>query len=329
MKKLSIIVPVYNVEKYLSKCLDSLINQDIPVDEYEIIIVNDESPDNSLLIAEEYSKKYKNISIISQKNKGLGGARNTGIRAARGKYLLFVDSDDYIEKNCLQLLLHNIEKDSLQVLRFNYESVNENGNIIPKKKNALYGVVWDDEIISGEEFLANKLGWVCTVWAFLFDTSMIKQHELYFDESIYLEDVEWIYRVFEKAERVKSIHTLIYYYLQREGSILHPQNTARIRKLSNDQLQIIETFQTLALNKRRNQWYKGMIAFSTVSLLGNVSNLFYNERRIYIDKLKKMKVYPLSYHNMTLKQRLNILVCNISPSLYCWIKWKSSREFLK
>ena len=120
MKLLSIIVPVYNVEKYLSKCLDSLLAQDIPISDYEIIIVNDGSTDSSLVIAESYSQTNSNIRVISQLNKGLGGARNTGIRSSEGKYLFFVDSDDTIQKNTLKPLLECMESKKLQVLRFNH-----------------------------------------------------------------------------------------------------------------------------------------------------------------------------------------------------------------
>ena len=101
MKRLSIIVPIFNVELYLAKCLDSLVIQDIQKHEYEIIIINDGSTDSSKDIIKSYLKKYSNIRYIVQENQGLGGARNTGILNACGKYLMFVDSDDYIEKNCL------------------------------------------------------------------------------------------------------------------------------------------------------------------------------------------------------------------------------------
>ena len=95
----SIVVPVYNVEAYLEKCLDSLVNQNF--DNYEVIIVNDGSTDKSKEIAQRYENKYSNVVLIDQKNKGLGGARNTGIEAVKGEYILFVDSDDYIHPDTL------------------------------------------------------------------------------------------------------------------------------------------------------------------------------------------------------------------------------------
>lgn len=97
MVKLSIIIPVYNVELYIEKCLQSCLSQDIPYDEYEIIVVNDGSPDGSLAIAESIAKTTTNMTIISQKNGGLSAARNTGMSVAKGEYIWFVDSDDWIE----------------------------------------------------------------------------------------------------------------------------------------------------------------------------------------------------------------------------------------
>ena len=113
MLYLSIIVPLYNSEKYLPKCLDSLLDQDIQESEYEIILVDDGSPDNSRFIAGEYARAHSNIVVISQANKGTSGARNTGLRHASGKYVYFVDPDDYILNNSLSRLLRHMEEKSL------------------------------------------------------------------------------------------------------------------------------------------------------------------------------------------------------------------------
>ena len=109
MIKVSVIVPVWNVEKYLEKCLDSLVNQTLK--EIEIIVVNDESPDNSQKIIDKYVKKYpKKIKALSQKNGGQGSARNHGLKYATGEYIGYVDSDDYIEKNMYELMYNKAKK---------------------------------------------------------------------------------------------------------------------------------------------------------------------------------------------------------------------------
>lgn len=105
MIKLSIIIPMFNVAQYLRKCVLSAFNQGLSTNEFEIIMVDDESPDNSLDIAKDMSKTHDNITVISQKNKGLGGARNTGITHAKGEYLLFLDADDYLLPNTFKFLV--------------------------------------------------------------------------------------------------------------------------------------------------------------------------------------------------------------------------------
>ena len=123
-KFLSIILPVYNVERYLAECLDSCLEQDIPHDDYEIICVNDGSPDNSAEILERYAREHSNIRVITQPNGGLSAARNTGLAAACGAYIWFVDSDDFIRKNCLAELrrfLTETPVDSLSIGYYEFE----------------------------------------------------------------------------------------------------------------------------------------------------------------------------------------------------------------
>ena len=116
--KFSFIVPVYNVEKYLSRCLDSLLTQNYQ--NFEIICINDGSPDNSINILQMYQKKHNNIFIINQENKGLGGARNTGLKYASGDYIWFIDSDDWIEPTSLYLLNNYISQEgSKDMILFN------------------------------------------------------------------------------------------------------------------------------------------------------------------------------------------------------------------
>lgn len=122
--KLSIIIPVYNVELYVEKCLCSCAEQNLSPDEYEIIVINDGTKDNSLEIVEKVAKDYTNIFIYSQENKGLSATRNKGLSLAKGEYEWFVDSDDWIEKNCLKDIVSNIE--GFDVLAMGYIQANVN-----------------------------------------------------------------------------------------------------------------------------------------------------------------------------------------------------------
>ena len=123
MIKLSFIVPIYNVEPYLRKCVDSLLAQDYS--DYEIILVDDGSPDGCPKICDEYAAAHKNVRVVHRPNGGLSAARNSGIEVAKGEYICFVDSDDYWEPNVIGRLMEQIERDDLDVLRFKDQNVNE------------------------------------------------------------------------------------------------------------------------------------------------------------------------------------------------------------
>ena len=121
MVKISVIIPVYNVEKYLKECLDSVINQTLK--DIEIICVNDGSTDNSLNILENYAKKDNRIIVISQKNKGLSGARNTGLKYCSGEYVSFIDSDDYVSKDLFELTYNNAISNNSDLVIFKIASL--------------------------------------------------------------------------------------------------------------------------------------------------------------------------------------------------------------
>ena len=116
--QLSIIIPAYNAEHYLGECLDSCLNQDLPVEDYEIIVVNDGSADATLEVAEKWAGLHNNIKVLSQENQGPSIARNKAIDIAQGKFIMFIDSDDYIVENCLKTLTTRCIEEDLDMLRF-------------------------------------------------------------------------------------------------------------------------------------------------------------------------------------------------------------------
>jgi glycosyltransferase involved in cell wall biosynthesis len=323
MKNLSIIVPVYNSDKYLSKCLDSLLAQDIPSDEYEIIIINDGSTDGSLTIAEYYSNHYPNIKIISQDNKNVGGARNTGIRESAGKYLFFVDSDDYIRPDCLGNLLDCMETKSLDLLRFNYESVNVKGEIIPKCNNSTHSIVYSENVVDGESFLTDYLGWACYPWLFIFNASFIKNNNFYFIENIYYEDTKWLVQVLLEVKRVQSINKQVYFYMQHSGSITQSAHFEKKNKTITDKLQIVDFLKQVLQttnNKKVKLWCEGMISLTFMGILAYVENEVHDRKKEVIQLLYYQRFLPLKSYQFTVKQKRDLCLINISPLLYCFLK---------
>ncbi len=209
---LSIIVPAYNVEKYLEKCLLSCLHQDIEKNKYEIIVVDDGSPDNSGAIADKIASRYLNVRVIHQTNRGLSGARNEGLQHAKGEYIWFIDSDDWIESNCLYRIVSQL--DGIDVLLLQYRKVYENGN---PPFNPPFCVSKKHE--TGKEFLKRSLFPHPAQFA-IYRKQFLIENQLFFVEGIYHEDSEFKPRVLYLAESINSDIFVCYNYLQRNsGSI--------------------------------------------------------------------------------------------------------------
>lgn len=313
--KLSIIVPAYNVEKYLRKCVDSLLMQDLPAEDYEIILVDDGSVDASGMIADEYAARYDNISVIHQDNKGLSEARNTGIRVAQGKYIQFVDSDDFIEPNVLEGLAQKMENDNLDVLRFNYQNVNEQYEVFEPNKVSKPFVDYRDEVCDGLTFLTERLGYGCYVWQFVVKRELLM--DCIFKPEIYFEDTEWTPRMLVQAKRATSVDTMVYNYLLRIGSITQSVSNEKKRKVLNDKLSLIDDLQKLAEQVDDRRWFDGMIASTVLSILTTVAIEHYGETKHYIHLLKQLGVFPLSKYHLTPAAQRKRLLANLSPRLLC------------
>ncbi len=210
--KLSIVLPVYNVSPYIERCLNSIINQ--ITEDVELILVDDESPDNSILIAEQFlSKNLCSYQIIHQKNKGLGGARNTGLLNSRGDYVWFVDSDDVICEDCIDKVLYSINNQDLVI--FDYESINAKGLVSQtyKKCHRL-----DD--CSGAEVESYFV--LSQAWRSIYSRKFLLNHEIFFREHFLHEDGEFNMRVMFYAKNISYIPNVIYrYYTQNGSSIMN------------------------------------------------------------------------------------------------------------
>lgn len=210
---LSIIIPVYNVEKYIKRCIQSCAVQDIPSDDYEIIVVNDGTQDNCMGIAEDLSHLYKNISIYNQENRGLSVARNTGLSKAKGIYVWFVDSDDSIVENCLKGIVESL-KNAPDILQIQHQLIYEDGR--PDKTAKITEI---EGVKTGKEILL--AGGLPTPAQFsIYRRDFLMRNNLCFFPGIYHEDVEFKPRAIYFAERITSHNAIVYNYLQRAtGSI--------------------------------------------------------------------------------------------------------------
>ncbi|RIV74386.1 glycosyltransferase family 2 protein [Flagellimonas aequoris] len=212
---LSIVVPVYNVEAYIEKCLRSVYNQDLSPVQFEVIVVNDGTKDKSLEICEVLQKEFTDLKIISQENKGLSGARNTGLSHAKGDYVWFVDSDDWLPANCLKQIVDTLKIKSPDLLWLGH-SVVHNGEII-----RTYIPAPIDEPVAGDEFFAHHLQGLYYIWKFIYSREFLSNNNLFFYEGLLYEDLEFTPRALEVAQRCITLTDSFYFYLMREGSIVN------------------------------------------------------------------------------------------------------------
>ncbi len=240
--KFSVIVPVFNVEVYLKDCLDSILQQDIEQEQFEVLLVNDGSTDKSSAICEEYSKLYGNVTLISQKNRGLSAARNRGLNAAKGKYIIFVDSDDYIERNTFSLIYREIEKNKLDVLAINKVMHTEKNEFLSVQK--LKGFE-EDKVMDGTNYISkNGFCMFVTAWAYIYSRKFLELNNLRFVEGLLHEDCEWISHWFPCCKKIGYIDVNFYHYVLSNGSITRGKNI----KKSFDLVRIAELVNIYAEN---------------------------------------------------------------------------------
>ena len=322
--KLSIIVPIYNVAPFLRKCVDSLLAQDIS--DYEIILVDDGSTDDSGAIADELTaypqplpeRRGVLMKVIHQENKGLSAARNTGIAVAQGEYIMFVDSDDYLQPNVLRTLMEQIERNNLDVLRFRYQNVKESGEAFAPYKDMTNYNDYSPVPTDGLTFLNERMGNQCYAWQFIL-RSKLCQEEI-FTSSIYFEDTDWTPRLLLRAERVASTELVVYNYLWREGSItLSQKDIQKQRKQLHDKINLLLKLNDWGSKVADRRWFDGMISALMVNIVGIIASTFYAERKKYVQQIKSIHLLPLSTYHIAPRAQRKVKLINLSIDLAVWV----------
>ena len=298
MPEFSIVVPIYNVEGYLKKCLDSILNQTFV--DYEIILVNDGSTDQSLSIIKEYMSKYPDIKLINQENKGLSEARNSGLKEARGNYVLFVDSDDFIDKDLLLNLNESIINNP-DLVRFQLRVVSDKTiDINEEAFDSLNGHDAFKKII--------KYRFVENAWAYLYSRKYLIDNEFLFKPNMYHEDYGLIPLAIIKASKVNSISYIGYNYVQRSNSIMSDSNYMKTRKKAFD---VLSQYLDI-VNKDSDPYYRSFLANSVILKLKDLNKEDYKK---YLSEIKKHKVFD-NILSDTLVRKIKKMLLKISPKLY-------------
>lgn len=322
MPKISIIVPVYNVEDYLENCIDSILNQTFK--DFELILVNDGSTDKSLEICEHYKDIDDRVCIIDKKNGGLSSARNAGLNIAKGEYIGFVDSDDYIHPQMYEILYNQIVKNQADISICNYEEVynydegyfqyNENNksDIIIEYLSNIQSL---ERIDSPEEVI------FVVAWNKLYKREIFK--DLRYKHGIIHEDEYIIHRILYKCEKVVYIKSPLYFYMQRDGSIM--QKRTQITRIDyllalSDR---IKFFDEKGLKDLQNKYER--LYFVEMFNIYPKFKKYKNYKKKLLLRLNFLKLITILKNNevYSFKEKVLWIIFCISPQIY--IKYRNYR----
>ncbi len=288
--KLSIIIPVYNLEEYIEETLQSCLDQDISLEEYEIICVNDGSKDHSADVIQKYCNQYPNVRLYTQENAGVSAARNKGIQLAQGDYIWFVDGDDFIAKNCLSSLMSTVELNNVDIFRFRMANTSERQSI--ERKVDAYEICEKRE--NFQTFISNKSGTGGGACCEIYKTALLKENEVCFCGEIkYSEDVLFSYVAMMHASVCAKTESTLYFYYQREGSAMHSQNHA---KHIQSMYLLAKEYRRLAEIELYQLWRKELKRKSffaiKAALFSLVQQADVKEAKARIKQFKQEKLYP-------------------------------------
>jgi len=296
--KVSIVVAAYNVEKFIERCLKSLVNQTI--DDIEIIVVNDGSSDGTVSIIEEYNSNYTNIKLINQQNQGLSAARNTGIEYANSKYIAFIDGDDYVKETYVESMFKAIEQSNADLVICDFIKVWEDDefNVIKTKNYNVNGRNLKNNIM--KNFLTLHDEPFVVAWNKLYRTSIIKNNKIYFENRAFFEDVGFLPRYLWFSSKIISLNEGLYYYVQRPGSITKTYNPI-IEQSSRNTIKIIREF----LNGKIEDRY--LAAFEVRILLYMINYSLENNKMVE-DLYKRIRGSKSSIFYIPLKHKIAVFL---------------------
>ena len=310
--KMSIIIPMYNAEKYIGICLDSILDSNLLKEEYEIVIVNDGSKDKSLEIAQDYASRYSNVTYLTQENQGQSTARNYGIKTCKGEYVWCVDADDKLVSDQLPKIFLALDKyNNLDILAVQLQNVTEDGKYLDiecsqptvKHNNVLSGI---EAVISGYN--------PSSICALIAKKHLFLDNDVFFVKGITHQDVELTYRLMPCAQKVVFSDIIPYLYIYHPNSTSKSMVPEKKIKYIKDDIYIINSFRRLALSFKdiNPQLYNVIFNRSQNVLFGLVYSLYKNKKvwgqlginSVIVDELKKEQLYPMKGHFDSLKKSL-------------------------
>lgn len=310
---LSIIVPIYRVEKYVERCLRSLEDQDLPKDQYEVIAVDDGTPDRSAEIAEQLAKKYGNIRVIHKENGGLSSARNVGMSLAQGRYIMFVDSDDFLEPKVIGKVLDIAERTQAELCFYNNQSY-------PGKHQMGHQPFEVGTVYTGEYAILHGMV-INSAWRNIYLREFMNSTGILFKEGILHEDIEFNYRLYPLVQRMVFTDLMVYNYNLVGESIMRTNNPHKMEKRIIDNIigkrSILDFQQTHPVSLALQNHINHLVTSEMLAILGKFLHRDYRHQLLpgALDRILNMMttqcLYPIpGYLHMTWKHRLALPVFN-------------------
>lgn len=298
--KLSFIIPLYNAEAYIGKCLDSILDSDINRKEYEIIVIDDGSKDDGQSVVKQYAQKYDNIKLLVQENQGQSVARNYGIREAQGEYIWCIDSDDYTDSKFSGFLNLLQPNPSLDIIAVQLTKVRENGEKVGLECEQ--PAVKHNVIMKGRDAVINGYN-PSSVCALIVRKALMEKYDLHFYEGITHQDVELSYRLMAHADDVVFTDYAPYIYVLHPNSTSQSINPQKKIKYLSDEIIIMQSFTKLAeeFKSSDSRLYEAIMRRVKNIHFGMVLNL-HNVKKEYaplginaavIENLKDAGLYPI------------------------------------
>ena len=327
MKEVSIIIPIYNVEKYVAECLNSVISQTYDHSKIECIIVDDCTPDRSMEIVNEIIGKYDGdmtfITCRHDKNQGLSAARNSGMDIATCDYLYFMDSDDYIYPNAIELLMKTLrENPDSEIVSANTYDENHNYNI--------FNITGNRIILNINLLFAGNTKFLIAV-NYLINRQFIKQIGVKFKRGIYFEDLLWNHQVLPHTSKVVIIPEITYFYRKNTNSIIHQAQANKLSKSVFDHIIILKSFvreldNPIYVGKSVNTLILYMITYD--SIMSNSHLIDKSEQMLH--QMKILRGYLMLSHIKNKRYILSMMTLLIySPFInlkkYGWYRYKFNR----
>ncbi len=283
----SIILPIYNVEKYLARCVESIINEKFR--DYEMILVDDGSTDNCHALCDEYAKKYPFIQVVHKENGGLSSARNAGYKLATGEYVFWIDSDDWICEGALERIYNACRDTRPDILKFNFMN-NPGGEIIKSELAPGYYDRSDIEDKITPMVLENSAGVILSIWSHVYRNGFIKENGLSFisEREIGSEDYLFSFEAYSCAKSLLVIEDVLYVYDYREGSLSHRKRD----KLSDQYKNLQKLMIRYAKENGIYEKYKGSIAYSYINKTFCIrmrNECYFSDTNTIIDGYKKCR----------------------------------------